>query len=401
MRANPPAPEGGGTRWPSLRHAAGEIAEGALQEVRSGTPDTLCPPGAMEALRASELLHATLPEALGGSGLGDPRTPGAVRAHLDVLRILGAGSLSTARIWEGHANALQLIEAFAGPDAPAILGGIVASGAVVGLWNTNDQQDKARLTARPDGTYLLTGGKSFASGTGVCTVALVGATLVADGEEKGWQLVLVDTTDETVSTDLSWWDVLGMRGSVSGRISFAGTVIKPDRLVGGTEDYHRQPWLIAGVARYAAAQLGAAEQLLTELRTALRSGRRGTDDVQLGRVAETARLLEGGRLWLDRAALLTEENGPAFDTSTPVTEDVTEGLEEYAAYLGMTRLTVEDACLQTMRLVEQALGSRCFVRPSVIEQIHRDLTVYLRQPARDATVARVGRWALQHEGSTR
>jgi hypothetical protein len=50
--------------------------------------------------------------------------------------------------------------------------------------------------------------------------------------------------------------------------------------------------------------------------------------------------------------------------------------------------------------VEQALGARSFVRPSVVEQLHRDLTVYLRQPARDASVARVGRWVLGQDLGT-
>ncbi len=387
-------------RWAVLEEAARDIARHALDEVRSGAPDLVTPPTAMDALRTSGLLYATLPAALGGSGLGDPRTPGAVRAHLDVLRILGSGALSVARIWEGHANALQLVEAFAGDHAEAMLREIVARDAVVGLWNTNDPRDKARLTTQPDGSYVLTGGKSFASGTGLCTTALVGATLVVDGEDRGWQLVLVDTTDPTVTGDTSWWDVLGMRGSVSGTIAFGGTRIAANRLVGAPEDYHRQPWLVAGVARYAAAQLGAAEQLLAELADALRAGHRDGSDVQLGRVAEVARLVEGSRLWLDRAATITENLGPCFDVACEVTADVATRHEEFAAYLGMTRLSVEESSLETLRLVEQALGARSFVRPSVVEQVHRDLVVYLRQPARDAAVARVGRWVLGQEHGT-
>jgi alkylation response protein AidB-like acyl-CoA dehydrogenase len=386
--------------WSTLVRSARDIAGNALDEVRSGAPDTVRPPDAIADLRSSGLLRATLPVRLGGSDLGNPRTPGAVRAHLDVLRTLGAGSLSTARIWEGHANALQVIEAFGGPGAEAMLREIVEQDAVVGLWNTNDARDKARLTAQADGGYTLTGGKSFASGTGLCALALVGATLVVDGEDRGWQLSLVDTTDETVTADTSWWDVMGMRGSVSGTIAFGGTPVAPDRLVGGPEDYHRQPWLVAGVARYAAAQLGAAEQLLVELATALRSGRRDTDEVQLGRVAEVARLLEGGRLWLDRSAALTEALGPLFDPAATVGDGDAARLDEFAAYLGMTRLSVEHASLETLRLVEQALGARSFVRPSVVEQLHRDLTVYLRQPARDASVARVGRWVLGQDLGT-
>ena len=60
------------------------------------------------------LIAAPLSRSLGGLGLGYQSQN--IADLLRLLRILGKGSLSVGRIYEGHVNGLQLIQTFATPD---------------------------------------------------------------------------------------------------------------------------------------------------------------------------------------------------------------------------------------------------------------------------------------------
>jgi hypothetical protein len=65
------------------------------------------------------------------------------------------------------------------------------------------------------------------------------------------------------------------------------------------------------------------------------------------------------------------------------------------AYANMTRTAIEAICLDVMRLAERSVGARGLLRPLPFERIHRDLTMYLRQPAPDATLADIGQYVSQ------
>ena len=56
----------------------------------------------------------------------------------------------------------------------------------------------------------------------------------------------------------------------------------------------------------------------------------------------------------------------------------------------MTRTAIEQICIRVMQLTEQAVGAWGLLRPLPFERIIRDLTLYLRQPAPDATIQDIG-----------
>ncbi len=60
----------------------------------------------------------------------------------------------------------------------------------------------------------------------------------------------------------------------------------------------------------------------------------------------------------------------------------------------MTRLAVERAATAIMSHVITGVGARGLLQPARFERILRDLTMYLRQPSPDTTLADVGRSAL-------
>ncbi|MDL2345923.1 acyl-CoA dehydrogenase family protein, partial [Deinococcus sp. MIMF12] len=191
------------------------------------------------------LLGAALPAPLGGLGLG-----GA--ALLGLLRGLGRLSLPVGRVYEGHDNALRLILRYGTPAQVARAARDARAGELFGVWNTEDGPG-LRVVEGPQG-LSLTGGKTFASGLGHVTRTLLPAE--AGG---GRVMVLLPREREAGVPDLSFWQPLGMRATVSGRVDYTGARVGPEDLIGQPGDYYRQPEFGGGALRFLAVQLGGAD----------------------------------------------------------------------------------------------------------------------------------------------
>jgi hypothetical protein len=90
---------------------------------------------------------------------------------------------------------------------------------------------------------------------------------------------------------------------------------------------------------------------------------------------------ETSRLWLRQAARTAE--GRSGDPS------------EIVAYIGLSRIAIESACLDAMRLVQRSLGLSAFRRGNPVERICRDLSTYLRQPAPDDVLTEAASWFVR------
>jgi alkylation response protein AidB-like acyl-CoA dehydrogenase len=229
----------------------------------------------------------------------------------------------------------------------------------------------------------MEGAKTFASGAGHISRAIVTGRL-PDG---GWQMALVPMDLVATQIDPSFWQPLGMQASVSYKVDFSGVRLGRDALIGGADDYHRQPWFSGGAIRFAAVQLGGAEALLDVAREALQSLGRTDDPYQRQRIGQGAILIESGRHWIDAAAR-NVDLGPGADAGD---------CDRRLAYANMTRTAIESICLEVMRIVERSIGVRGMLRPSPIERLLRDLTMYLRQPAPDAALAQAGAYVLDND----
>ena len=86
-------------------------------------------------LRAAGLLMAALPTALGGAGL---HAPAATLPLLRVLQHVGRGNLAVGRIYEGHLNALLLIQQLGSAAQVARYAADARAGRLFGVWNTED-----------------------------------------------------------------------------------------------------------------------------------------------------------------------------------------------------------------------------------------------------------------------
>ncbi|GAB3579170.1 acyl-CoA dehydrogenase family protein [Hymenobacter daeguensis] len=329
-------------------------------------------------LHAARLLTATLDTDLGGAGLD---APAATLPLLQVLQHIGRGNLAVGRVYEGHLNALLLIQQLGNAAQAARYAADARAGRLFGVWNTENPADGVRLEALPNGRYRLHGAKTFASGAGQLARPLISGAL-PDGQ--GWQLFVLPADVQPPALDHSFWRPLGMRATASFRADLTGLEIGPEDLIGPPNAYYQQPAFSGGAIRFAAVQLGGAEAVFEETRSFLRSLGRTDDPYQRQRLGEMALLLESGRQWVRGAA----EHAARPNAATP------EGAEATVAYANMMRTAIEKICLDMLQLAERCVGARGLLQPLPFERLHRDLTHYLRQPAPDGALADVGRFVL-------
>ncbi len=335
-------------------------------------------------LRDAGLLTAALPPALGGVGLGEPT---AALALLQVLYHIGRGNLAVGRLFEGHVNALLLIQRFGKPAQVAEYAADARAGHLFGVWNTENPAHGVRLDFLADGRYRLHGAKTFASGAGHITRPLLTGALPG---HHGWQMLVLPADEQRPKLDRSFWRPLGMRATASFIADFEQLEIDANCLVGKPNDYYQQPWFGGGAVRFAAVQLGGAAAVLDETRRFLRSLGRTDDPYQRQRLGEMLTMHESGQMWLQGAAthvVLPVQAGTLLPAQVSAT----------TTYANLMRTATEEICLRTLQLAERSVGARGLLQPEPFERLHRDLTHYLRQPAPDAILADAGRFALDSD----
>ena len=298
------------------------------------------------------LLSAPLPVDRGGRGWGTS-APGA-EPMLALLATLGGASLPLARIYEGHVNAIKLVLRHGDRSQQDRVCDAVVAGAILGVWGAERDQP---VSIDADG--LLTGVKTFASGLGDVTLAIVTAR-VADG----LRMVLTDATDPARGEILDW-DVDGMVGSQSGRFECTGLPAGPADCLGAVDALFIEPDFNGGVWRLCACYAGAMERLarLTSYQVD-RTGSRG-DPLAAHRLGHLAMEAKGAALWARAACLAVE------------TPQVPPG--EAVATTLFAREAIEQAATRMLALVERINGTAMHRRGSEIGRLSRDLRLYLRQ----------------------
>jgi alkylation response protein AidB-like acyl-CoA dehydrogenase len=362
-----------------------EIADFAFANAATVDCSGAFPAKEFELIAQAKLLSAPLPRELGGLGLGIQA--GKTLPLLLLLKQLGRGNLSVGRVYEGHVNALQLINTFGTPEQiEAFAEAARDRHKMFGVWNA-EAADGVKVIPLANGKYRLEGSKTFASGCGFVERPFVNGAL-PDGS---WQMCIVPMDEVKTIVDPNWWQPSGMRASASYKVDFTGVELAPLYVIGNPGDYFRQPWLTGGVVRFAAVQLGGAEALFNLTREYLQSLNRTHDPYQEERLGKMAIAIESGHLWLRGAATLVDEYAPVFGGYAA---EVHPQASKIVAYANMVRTAIEQICMDVMQLCERCVGTRGLLPPNPIERVIRDLTLYLRQPAFDAAIANVGQYAL-------
>jgi alkylation response protein AidB-like acyl-CoA dehydrogenase len=370
----------------NLLQQTAEIATFCAQNAAAIDRHGVYPARELESIASAGLLKAPLASKHGGLGLGYETS--SIVSLLKILKQIGRANLAVGRIYEGHVNGLQLLQTFGTPDQiDKYASDVRDRHKILGVWNA-EARDGVKLVPLGHGKYRLEGAKTFATGCGCVDRPFVGGTL-PNGE---WQMCLVSMDEVETAIDPDWWQPAGMKATASYKVDFTGVILDHSELIGQPGDYYRQPWLTAGVVRFAAVQLGGAEALFTAARQFLQTIDRTEDPYQEERFGKMAIGIESGQLWLQSAADRLQHYHPIFAGNPAFTSPSALTLVTYA---NMVRTAIEQICMETIQLAERSVGTRGLLPPAPIERIVRDLTLYLRQPAFDAALATVGRYALQ------
>lgn len=351
---------------------------------RPATGDTSAPLADLKTMADLGLLTAPLPTSRGGLGLGTE--PGSHLTLLRLLSIVGGADLVLGRLYEGHVNALILIATYGSETQLRQAADDARAGRLFGVWNTGSPE-LLRLDETSPGRFTLQGNKTFASGAAFVQRPIVTAQL----GDRGWQMTLPRMDDPEVAAQLgidrTFWLPLGMEASESFAVDFTGVILGQQDLIGAPGDYYRDPLFRGGAIRFAAAHAGAILRLHRLFAEWLGHNRRGDDPYQIARLGDIALNAQAAVLWIERSAAIAEE---ALAPNT--TKLASEHMVDTA---NMARLAVERLALSTMQLVTTGVGAHGLLRPHRFERILRNLTMYLRQPSPDRTLADVGRESLR------
>lgn len=284
-------------------------------------------------------------------------------------------NLSVGRLLEGHINALLLVNLHGTDQTKTSILQHIAQGAFLGVWGADGQ---VPVTSEASGTSLY-GIKNFASGLGTVTHAIV---TVNSGPQV--RLALVDVTDAD-RADPSAWDMRGMKATASGTYDFTDLPEGAFEWIGNAGDYLIEPHFVGGVWRIAALQVGATVGLLNVAAAELRVMGRMQAEQQQARLMTMLGRAWSGIALVDRAAIAT------LDCNLVSEQIVSASI--------VARLFTEEVGLDAIRAVEQSLGLHHFRAGADTGRMSRDLSVYLRQAARDAFLQRSADFTLGNEGN--
>lgn len=206
-----------------------EVAPGAAAH----EADETFPREVFETLGRLDLLGLTIPESLGGAGLG-------LRTYLMVLEELARGHATLALGVSVHTLVMQAILHGADDDQAEDLVPAMVRGEALGAFCLSEPDagsDAASLTtrARPDtaGDYLLSGTKAWVTHGGIADRLVVFAR-TGDHGAKGISAFVVDA-DQPGMVVSKREDKMGLRGSPTAQLSFDDAPVPRERLLGRVE----------------------------------------------------------------------------------------------------------------------------------------------------------------------
>jgi len=335
--------------------------------------DGVFPIADIEVLQEIGVLAAPVPVGHGGLGMG---TDAPDRAGISkLLRLLGRGNLSIALAIEAQVNALRLIFIYGNENQQGRAAEAALGGHLFALWVTDGAQP-LEVIGPPDHGRLR-GAKEFCSAAGHATQAVVTADV---GRSTYLLHINIEPSYQPQSPRVL---PQGMRSTATGCMDLSGIAVPTGSIIGHAGDYLREPEFSAGAWRTCAALLGGLESLVDEMCAQLVARQRENHPHQLARVGQAVIARETASMWVERAARIGD--------------DMMASDNERHAYINLTRIAVERACLDGLQLAQRSLGLSAFVPPNPAERISRDLSTYLRQPALDEALADAAGWFMRRD----
>lgn len=282
---------------------------------------------------------------------------GATMERFEVLAAIAEHDVALARLAEGHADAVAILEE-AQHKLPE---GAPETGVALGVWAAGPPSDVV-ATPEPSGGFRLEGTRRWCSGAGTLSHALVTAELAGEPASAGAALFLVSLSGPSVQVDKTSWPAVGMARTDTFDVTFDDLPLGEDAMVGPPGWYLGRPGFWHGAAGVASCWWGGARGVAALLSSRLSSG---------DPYSKAAHGYASAHLWAMQCAL--ERCASSFDGDP--TDSAGRGRRESE----LTRLVVENGATEVLRLVGETTGASPLCRDPGHAQRVADLTVYLRQ----------------------
>jgi alkylation response protein AidB-like acyl-CoA dehydrogenase len=344
-----------------------------------------------QALFREGLNGPTISKEFGGMGLGNNK--GNIRDLWAITTEIAKADMSTARCWEGHNNALMLLDNLGSYiQKEKWFSGVVNKGEIWTVWSGEpllkipgqDQKIGTTVTKTDEG-YILNGSKVFCSSAAGATWANLlinlkgtGGARHINGDAESVVMLACNISDPSITFDDSWWKPIGMRGSVSYKVNFDNTFIPFENQIGEPGQFLLEDWQTRWIPQYAATFLGGAEAAYDYTLSHIEKQQRQNDPFIQHRIGKMAINIQSTRMWLDHAAKLWDQNK----------------INEAQLAGNMVRYQAEQLTTQILEHAIHACGARSLIQPSPLERVLRDLTLYTRHDNDDQLLATIGRSVL-------
>jgi butyryl-CoA dehydrogenase len=337
-------------------------------------------------LQRDNLLAVAVPRAHGGRGVD-------MATYVDVVRTIAQGCASTAMTLHMHSTVMRFIDAL-GSEAQKrrYFAEVVEDGRLFGSWGSEPAVSLSRtflmetvLRADGDG-YVVDGTKYFCTMAQGASHYMVWCAL--DGESdmgKALLQVLVPADAPGIATD-GKWDTLGMRATFSPTVTFSGTRVAEDTVLGRPGAALQVGVVESFGLGYAAVYVGVAESSLRFCVDYARKRIVKPENVPVAHDPTLQRHVGDMSAQLGAARLVLDEAAAGWEPADMVERGV---LANRAKYVGG-----ETALAVTSKVI-QVVGGRGAYRDFGAERAFRDVrTATLMPPTADRMLEAIGRNVL-------
>ncbi|MFF9279021.1 SfnB family sulfur acquisition oxidoreductase [Streptomyces griseosporeus] len=365
------------------------VAAALAEEFRAGASardaERRLPHAEVDRLSASGLLAVTVPAAHGGADVG-------ALTLAEIFRLLASADGSLAQIPQSHFVYVNVVRRQGTEEQRKFFFAEVLAGRRFGNAQseagTRHVQDiRTRLTPRPDGSYVLTGVKHYA--TGALFADWIPVLARAEDDELHVAYVPRDAPGLTVIDD---WDGMGQRTTASGTVRLDAVPVPADRVLPHHLTF-RGPQLHGAVAQllHAAIDTGIAGGALAEAAAFVRTKSRPWFESGTETAAEDPLLIQRfGELALRvRAseALLREAARTVDAARTGLTDD---SAAEASIAVAAAKAHAADTAVEVTGALFEVAGTRSALDSLNLHRHWRD--------ARTHTLHDPARWKIQHIG---
>jgi len=365
------------------------VAAALAKEFRAGASardaERRLPRAEVDKLSASGLLAVTVPAAHGGADVG-------ALTLAEIFRLLASADGSLAQIPQSHFVYVNVVRRQGTEEQRKFFFAEVLAGRRFGNAQseagTRHVQDiRTRLTPRPDGSYVLTGVKHYA--TGALFADWIPVLARAEDDELHVAYVPRDAPGLTVIDD---WDGMGQRTTASGTVRLDAVPVPADRVLPHHLTF-RGPQLHGAVAQllHAAIDTGIAGGALAEAAAFVRTKSRPWFESGTETAAEDPLLIQRfGELALRvRAseALLREAARTVDAARTGLTDD---SAAEASIAVAAAKAHAADTAVEVAGALFEVAGTRAALDSLNLHRHWRD--------ARTHTLHDPARWKIQHIG---